>query len=182
MAERIQLKEPGSEFVMAVGSVHPRDIDNTEYFLFANGQKEILIPASSVERQLERLGVPAPEQLAGKTIKFSRSTKLNNFKKPYWNLDLASGAEQSAGGEMGKPTAGTPSAAPPADPASDDARDKALLRERSVYAVRMRQAFAYVLDDIEPICKQKDIGLTGDDVYKTAFSLWKSWIDAGIMK
>lgn len=90
-----------------------------------------------------------------------------------------SGAETSAsaGGNAGNSTS-----AAPAEPASSDDRDKALLAQRAVYATRMKQSVAYVLENIEPLYKAKGIGMTDDGVYKHAYSIWQEWCERGIIQ
>src|ERR1035437_5263298 len=89
MSERMQLKDPGSEYVMQVLNVTTETIENTEYAKFDSGEAELLVPMSSVERQLERLGVVEAGDIAGMVVKFARSTKLSKYGKPFWNLDVA---------------------------------------------------------------------------------------------
>lgn len=136
MAERIQLKEPGSELVMAVAKVTSETVENIDYFLFANGKAELLVPKTSVLSQMERLGVDSPANIAGKTIRFSRSTKLSKYGKAFWNLDLASGAEQSAGGEMGKPHTGTSASAPSADSAAEKPKQRAAYKALTEWVLK----------------------------------------------
>lgn len=124
MAERIQLKEPGSELVMLVKQVTPQTVERNDYYLFTNGKVELLVPQSSVNNQLERLDITAVEGMTGKTVRFGRSMKMSRANKPFWDIGWASGAETpSAGGDLGKPTAGTTSAAPSAEPAKPKMRD-----------------------------------------------------------
>lgn len=109
--ERIQLKDPGAELVMTVASVRPEVVERNNYYLFANGSKEMLVPQSSVEAQIERLGVSSVSDLVGKTIKFGRSTKMSRAGKPYWNLDLAEGGNGAVPPQAAPPaSAGSPSA------------------------------------------------------------------------
>lgn len=89
MTERVKLPNPGDELVLSQVAVATDTIGNTDYILFSNAVVELAVPAASVKRQLDRLKVAAIPELAGKTIKFSRSTGLNKFNLPYWNLDLA---------------------------------------------------------------------------------------------
>lgn len=103
MAERVVLQQPGTELILTVKSVTPEIIDKNEYFLFGNGSKELLVPQSSIKGRYDRLGVTSAEQLVGKTVRFARSTKISRAGKPYWDVDLSSGAEAS----------GTPAAAAP---------------------------------------------------------------------
>lgn len=99
--ERIQLKDAGAELVMTVASVKPEVVERNNYYLFGNGAKEMLVPQSSVESQIERLGVKSATDLVGKTVKFGRSTKMSRANKPYWNLDLATDDEMKAAGLNG---------------------------------------------------------------------------------
>lgn len=158
MAERIQLKEPGSEFVMVVTRVAPETVEGIEYFLFTNGQKELMVPVSSVRSQLERLGADTPADIVGRTVKFSRSTKLSKYGKAFWNLDLASGAEApstSVGGGSPPVSAGAPSA-----------------EEKPKLAGIYLEATGFILDKIVPLYEEAEIGLSDTAVAAMVHTLF----------
>ena len=96
MSERIKLSEPGTERVLTVRTVTVETIENTEYAKFDDGAVELLVPMSSVTRQLERLDAVALTDTKGMTIKFSRSEKLSKYGKPFWNLDVANASDAKA--------------------------------------------------------------------------------------
>lgn len=180
MADRIQLKEPGSSIVLSVSKIGTETVEGSDYLLFSDGHKELLVPKSSVVGQLERVGVDTYNGLVGKGVKFSRSTKLSKYGKPFWNLDPASIADLPTNGSVGVGgNAGNSASAAPAESGASD--DEDALRQRALYATRMRQAVAYVLENIEPLFKARGIGLTGDEVYKHAYSIWAEWSRKGII-
>lgn len=133
MAERIQLKEPGTHVEFFVAGVKPETIERNDYYLFINavamgGAKELLVPQSSVKAQMERLDITAVEQMIGRNVRFGRSTKMSRANKPYWDIDWAepskngSGAEQSAGGGLAANTSvGAPSVEPVKKPTMREA-------------------------------------------------------------
>lgn len=149
MAERVQLKEPGSELTMTVAKVSAEQVGTDDYYLFTGGGKELLVPQSSVGRQLDRLGVADVPETVGMTIKFSRSTGLNKFKKPYWNLDLASG-----NGAI--PPTTTPAVRAPAN--TDGPPPSA--EEKPKLAGIYLEATEFVLDRIIPLYEKAEIGVS----------------------
>lgn len=88
MTERIKLENPGDELTLTVASVSPEDIGGYSYWKISDGAKEFAIPQKSLDAQIDRAGVATAPEMVGRTIKFSRSIKLSQHKKPYWNLDL----------------------------------------------------------------------------------------------
>lgn len=96
MTDRIKLTEPGESAVLMVAEVSVETISDKAYAKFTGSGKELLVPMSSFERQMKRLDVTNLYECKGKTIKFSRSEKVNEFGKPFWNLDIAGPAERSA--------------------------------------------------------------------------------------
>lgn len=149
MAERIQLKDPGSEFVMTVAKVNSETVENSEYWLFTNGNKELLVPKTSVASQLERLDISSATGLLGVTVKFSRSSKLNKYGKPFWNLDLATEAERS--GASAPSVGAVPQSA---SPASADSSEKPRLDRIYIRATKL------ILDEAVPLYTKAGIGCT----------------------
>jgi hypothetical protein len=86
MPERVKLQEPGSELVMTVSKVTPEVIDKNDYYLFTNGNKELLVPQSSVKAQIESNGMGSVEQMVGRSVRFARSMKMSRANKPYWDI------------------------------------------------------------------------------------------------
>jgi hypothetical protein len=154
MAERIQLKDPGSELVMYVSGCKAEVVEKNDYFLFGDGKKELLVPQSSVHAQLERLGIASAQFLIGKHVRFGRSMKMSRANKPYWDIDWAkgngSGAEPISGGE-GK--AGNSVSPPLADSAK-----KPTMREA------YKQLTQWVIDEIAPIYAEDQWSMTAADI------------------
>lgn len=206
MTDRVQLKDPGSSLVITVAKVNAETVGTDDYWLFTGDGKEVLVPQSSVTRQLDRLKAAETPELTGKTIKFSRSTGLSKYGKPYWNLDLATAEEKAKPGEnsnypkppVEKPVvyaASKPNAELPpllqnaeAEDAAELAakvgptREEALRGLKGKHAIALRQAVQYVLQDIEPHYREKQIGLTGDEVYKHAYTIFQTWEDKGLIE
>lgn len=141
MAERIQLKDPGTELVMTVASVSPQTVERNDYYLFTNGKVELLVPQSSVKAQMERLDITDPAQMIGNMVRFGRSTKMSRANKPFWDIDWAgtdprSGAETSAGGDQGKPTTGTSASASSAEPASSKPSMRAAYKSLTEWVIK----------------------------------------------
>lgn len=169
MTERIQLKEPGIQFDMLVSSVKPETVERNEYYLFANGTQDMLVPQSSVKGRFERMGITSVEQMIGKWVRFGRSTKISRANKPYWDIDWVSGAENgTAGGEMGKPNTGTPASAPSAD-------SPAKPKMREAY----KQLTEWVLKDVAPIYEENQMEFTGVVLAKCVDSLFREACNAG---
>lgn len=153
MPERVKLTEPGSELVMLVRSVKPETVERNEYYLFANGSKEMLVPVSAVKAQLERLEVGSVDGLIGMAVKFSRSIKMSRAQKPYWNVDLASPEEAKAAGAVA-------SAAVPAPASNGAAAAGATSAPVKSYSELYGKATDYILSTIVPKYDAK--GLTPD--------------------
>lgn len=143
MADRIQLKEPGSELVMTVRTVKPETVEKNDYYLFSNGAKELLVPQSTVKGRLDHLEIASVDEMIGESVRFARSMKMSRANKPFWDLDWApSGAENgSAGGDSGKPTTGTSASAPSAEPPA----------KRPTIREAYKQLTEWVISDIAPL-------------------------------
>lgn len=145
MAERIQLRDPGAEIVLCVTSVKPETVEKNDYYLFSSPTTELLVPQSSVMGQITRLGVTQVSELVGKTIKLSRSTKMSRAGKPYWNVDLASGAE-----------AGTSASASGAVPATVAAVAPGVFPDKPTQRAAYKALTQWVLDEILPMYGNPD--------------------------
>lgn len=86
-------------------------------------------------------------------------------------------ANGSAGGEG---SAGNSAGAPSADPPAN--RDEAIRVAKAKHAIALKQADQYVLDHILPLFEAKKIGLTGDEVYKHAYTIFQTWEDKGLIE
>lgn len=159
MPERVKLQEPGSELVMTVSKVTPEVIDKNDYFLFANGSKEVLVPQSSTKGRFETLGITDVQQMVGKSVRFARSMKMSRANKPYWDIDWASGAEApsqnsnsvpngAAGGRETGSVSGVPAESPAPPP------EKVKLTQLYL------DATDFVLGKIVPKFEEKEIGLS----------------------
>lgn len=72
---------------------------------------------------------------------------------------------------------------PPVSGAPVDPPDPETVRaQKAKYCVAMKHAVQYVLENIEPLYRAKEIGLSGDDAYKHAYSIFRSWDDAGLIQ
>lgn len=96
MPQQLKLDKPGDELVMTPTAITVATRGDHTYVDFTDGVVEVAVPMSSVERQLERLDVVRIEDAVGRPLRISRSTKVNTYGKPYWNLDVASPADQKA--------------------------------------------------------------------------------------
>jgi hypothetical protein len=176
MPERVKLQEPGSELVMTVNRVTPETVDNVEYFLFTNGNKELLVPATSVKSQVERLGVSSAFGIAGSTVKFSRSTKLSKFGKPFWNLDLAEAPKTN--GNPPVSASNVPNKDLPPLLQNQEAEDAAELQAKigTVEKPKLTQLYldatTFVLDRIVPKFEEKEIGLSDTAVVAAIATLF----------
>lgn len=92
---RVRLEDPGSSVEIRVEYVSPEKIGEFDYWLVGGHGVETLIPRKSLDPQLDRVGVATAEELVGQVIRLSRSTTLNKYKKPYWNLDGVKGGSSA---------------------------------------------------------------------------------------
>jgi hypothetical protein len=159
MPERVKLTEPGSVLVMRVRSVKPETVERNEYYLFANGTKEMLVPQSAVKAQLERMEVDSVDSLIGKDVKFSRSTKMSRAQKPYWNVDLASPEEIRAAMD-GASAAGPPAASNGAVAAGATSASGSHKSFQDIYA----SATKFVIEQIVPKYTTAKFEVTAGDV------------------
>lgn len=95
MSERIKLQNSGDNCTMTITGVKAESIQNTDYWLFSDATRELVMPQSSMASRLESLGVKTAHDLIGSTIRFSRSTKLSKYGKPFWDCEYASPSEVS---------------------------------------------------------------------------------------
>lgn len=86
--QRVKLENPGEELILRIVSVEAEDIGGYPYWLITDGEKELAIAQKTLAGQIDRVGVATAPEMVGKTVKFSRSVKVNTHGKPYWNLDL----------------------------------------------------------------------------------------------
>lgn len=139
---------------MAVSQVTTEQVEGVDYKLFSDGKSEILIPASTVKSQLTRLTVDAAEGLVGKTVKFGRSHKLSRYGKPYWDIDLAAGAQPSPASN-GKP------------PVSEtENTEKPRLDRLYIRATRL------VIDEVIPLYTKAGIGCSDTAVAAMAATIF----------
>lgn len=124
MSERVKLQEPGSELYLHVTKVSTETVDNVEYALFSDGKQELLVPSKSVASQLERLGVATAFEMQGMWIRFSRSTKLSKYGKPFWNLDVADVTEAQPAPSKRVPSPYAPPKKPVLDMDGHEVRDE----------------------------------------------------------
>lgn len=162
MSERIQLKDPGSELVMVVKSVKPETVEKNEYFLFDSGQKELLVPQSSVNAQLTRMDVLSVNNLVGRGVKFSRSLKMSRASKPYWNVDLATPEELKA---VGSASAAVPATGNPAGAAGAPSSPKS-------YADIYMKATDFIIEKIVPKYRAAKLEPTANDVHAMVSTLF----------
>jgi hypothetical protein len=140
MAERVKLEEPGSSLVIKINRVTKENVQNADYYLFSNGNKEILVPVNSVSRQLANMEITDVQVLIGRVMKLSRSTKLSRYGKPFWDLAPASDEEAKA------VSAAIPATGNPAGAAGAAAPSKS-------YTQLYKAATEFVLKDIVPLYK-----------------------------
>lgn len=57
-----------------------------------------------------------------------------------------------------------------------------LLAEKAKYCTAMKQANAYVIDNIRPKFEGAKIPLNDETVYKFAFSIWQKWCEHGLVQ
>jgi hypothetical protein len=157
MPERMKLEEPGSELLLRVNRVTKENVQNSDYYLFSNGNKELLVPVSSVSRQLANLEIADVQTLIGKVIKLARSTKLSRYGKPFWDLALATEQEAKTLGAAAPASAAVPATGNPAGAAGAP-------RAPKKYADIYVQATDFIIDKIVPKYKTAGLTLTGTDV------------------
>jgi hypothetical protein len=163
VTDRVQLKEPGSELVMAVLRAKPETVDRTDYWLFSGSHKEIMVPATSVKGRLARMNVGAAADLVGKTVKFARSTKTNLGGKPYWEMDIATEAEAKAALNGNGASAGT--AAPASAGTAGASSPKS-------YADIYMKATDFIIEKIVPKYRAAKLEPTANDVHAMVSTLF----------
>jgi hypothetical protein len=86
----LTLKEPGESAFLTIEAASRLEGEHGTQIQFESDDgNTLVVPLSSVDRQLERLNVEGWRSLIGKTVKFSRSANKIAGRNPYWNLDLA---------------------------------------------------------------------------------------------
>jgi hypothetical protein len=134
----------------------------------AEGAKPVAVKALRKRIQI------ALDQPAGvkhgtlKIVALSNGTTNGNGATPA----PAAAAGASVAGSSAAPAA----AEPPAPPS-----DEAIRAQKAKIAQAMKQSVQYVLDNIEPLYKGKEIGLTGDECYKHAYTIYRSWEERGLV-
>ena len=61
-------------------------------------------------------------------------------------------------------------------------REDALNELKAKHAFALKHAVEYVLKHVEPLYTEKKIGLTGDEVYKHAYTIFQTWEDKGLIE
>ena len=93
----IKLTDPGSSETFLLQQVELDTKGNwPDYKLHAANGDIIIGPKAALDRQLPNLKAGAMEELVGSYITVSRSEKLGANGKPFWNLNVSSGAEAKA--------------------------------------------------------------------------------------
>lgn len=156
MPERVKLEEPGAELILRVSKVTKETVQNSDYYLFTNGGKELLVPVSSVSRQLANMEISDVTTLVGKVIKLSRSQKLSRYGKPFWDLLLAT-PEESA-------KAGVASAAVPGAPSNGAVAAGATSGPHKSFQDIYASATKFVIDQIVPKYTAAKFEVTASDV------------------
>jgi hypothetical protein len=96
------------------------------------------VPKVSADRQLGRLGVAEYADVVGNTITISRSENKKAPDKPFWNIELASGAAKTGGASNGA-TAGTtqpPATAQAPAPTNGKEKDSALYLRMTEFVLK----------------------------------------------
>jgi hypothetical protein len=88
----VKLAEPGSEHTMHVKSVSVNTSGSWPEWEFTDGTDTLAVPQKAMERQLERLKMASALEMAGSTVKFSRSVKLGANKRPFWDVEIVNAA------------------------------------------------------------------------------------------
>jgi hypothetical protein len=158
MPERVKLEEPGSSLVLKVNRVTKENVQNSDYYLFSNGNKELLVPVSSVSRQLANMEITDVQVLVGRVIKLARSTKMSRYGKPFWDLSFArrrSEAKAAGSASAAVPATGNPAGAagahPPAQKSYTDLYVKAtdfVIETRSCRSIKAAEASTPTATDV----------------------------------
>jgi hypothetical protein len=163
MPERVKLEEPGSSLVLKVNRVTKENVQNSDYYLFSNGNKELLVPVSSVSRQLANMEITDVQVLVGRVIKLARSTKMSRYGKPFWDLSFASDEEAKAAGSASAavPATGNPAGAAGAHPPAQKS-----------YTDLYAKATDFIINQIVPKYRAAKLEPTATDVHAMVATLF----------
>ena len=87
----INLREPGSTHTLRVQSVSINKSGKWPDYEFTDGTNTVQVPQKAADRQLERLNVKSALELVGANLCISRTEKVGDNGKPFWDLQLVNG-------------------------------------------------------------------------------------------
>jgi hypothetical protein len=182
----IKLKTVGEAATFTVARCAP---GNGQYpdVEFEDGDGNVYaVPKASADKQLDRIGFPEYGDVVGRTITISRGENKKAPDKPFWNIDLASGANgngraasaarQAGGTAPHGGSAGTPSATAQPRPASRQDVERILDAEPvekkpSGYAL-YKQITAQVLKDIPNMYHDHGVAVDGQTIAAIVATLY----------
>ncbi len=97
----LKLKEAGDTAVLNITACEAVEGDyGTQIKFEADNGDTLYVPQSSVDRQMDRIGVPDYADCVGKQLRFFRAPNNKPGGKPFWNIDQArSGDTPSTNGK-----------------------------------------------------------------------------------
>ncbi len=150
----LRMKEAGENAVLAIASATIEQGQYGEQVKFVTATGDILYaPSSSVQRQLDRIGVAEVEDIAGTIIFVERAP--NHSKPgaaPYWNFSRATeGDVVKTNGHAPKMTAAPPKVVPSDNGGYD----------------RLVEQYAQCMDSVTEVMKQRSV-VFSDSAYVAA--------------
>lgn len=177
MAQKLALENAGDEATFTVSGCNKVPTKFGDRYVFLGFDPELgeietpLIPDKSALKQLERLGLTT-DTVIGETLRFSRAP--NPSGKPYWNIDVPTGAPAPSK-RLASPTQASSSA-----PASSPAPALNAQQRREAMVSSYLILWETVATNLAATCKAKGIALDASAVQAAAVSIWITWKDRGL--
>jgi hypothetical protein len=154
----LKLTEPGDAVFLTIESASRVEGEHPQIQFEGDNGDSLIVPLSSVDRQLDRLNVEGWRSLIGKKVKFSRSANKIAGRNPYWNLDLAEKGNGKASTHATNPNVPTDAE----EQAELDARVNAKPEANDIIALHAKY-FKHVLENYVPAALKAgvDVDLSG---------------------
>lgn len=166
--EQVKLSNAGDELVLVIEKAEQVPVGRYPEYAFIGTTQgagtdavdvDLRVPKASADRQLTRLNLALADTV-GMTLRFSRGENKSDASKPYWNIDVVSGAK----GGTGRPaTAGAAAVGqtPARETGAAATPQPAPAEKSSAIYKRMTQ---YVLSDIMPLYEANNVPFDGATV------------------